>query len=315
MRSNCCTLCNPGSPAYRYSSSFPAENFKVAQQRLPHPNDPRNSKSACLVATLVLLSPRLPTMSDLKSGKRSSQEGDDPNRKKMKKGEQDGYNPYLAHMYENDDASNGAQSANSAFKGMTIRKTTAKQAEKVEDMDTNAFTGETHSQKYFQIMQTRRDLPVNKQRQEFLDKYHETQILVFVGETGSGKTTQIPQYVVYDELPQVTGKLVACTQPRRVAAMSVAQRVADEMDVRLGEEVGYSIRFEDKTGPKTMLKYMTDGMLLRESMHDHEMSRYSCIILDEAHERTLATDILMALAYRRSRQGAFDRAQQAAAHR
>ncbi|QYS98371.1 Pre-mRNA-splicing factor ATP-dependent RNA helicase prp43 [Trichoderma simmonsii] len=77
--------------------------------------------------------------------------------------------------------------------------------------------------------------------------------------------------------------------------MSVAQRVADEMDVTLGEEVGYSIRFEDKTTPKTMLKYMTDGMLLREAMHDHEMSRYSCIILDEAHERTLATDILMAL--------------------
>lgn len=132
-------------------------------------------------------------------------------------------------------------------------------------------------------------------RQEFLDKYHSTQILVFVGETGSGKTTQIPQYVVYDELPHLNGKLIACTQPRRVAAMSVAQRVADEMDVTLGEEVGYSIRFEDKTTPKTMLKYMTDGMLLREAMHDHEMSRYSCIILDEAHERTLATDILMAL--------------------
>ena len=77
--------------------------------------------------------------------------------------------------------------------------------------------------------------------------------------------------------------------------MSVAQRVADEMDVNLGEEVGYSIRFEDKTSPNTILKYMTDGMLLREAMHDHDMSRYSCIILDEAHERTLATDILMAL--------------------
>lgn len=142
---------------------------------------------------------------------------------------------------------------------------------------------------------TRRRITNPLDRQEFLNKYHSTQILVFVGETGSGKTTQIPQYVVYDEVPKLTGKLVACTQPRRVAAMSVAQRVADEMDVKLGEEVGYSIRFEDMTGPKTMLKYMTDGMLLREAMHDHEMSRYSCIILDEAHERTLATDILMAL--------------------
>lgn len=77
--------------------------------------------------------------------------------------------------------------------------------------------------------------------------------------------------------------------------MSVASRVADEMDVQLGEEVGYSIRFEDMTSQNTILKYMTDGMLLREAMHDPDMSRYSCIILDEAHERTLATDILMAL--------------------
>lgn len=77
--------------------------------------------------------------------------------------------------------------------------------------------------------------------------------------------------------------------------MSVAKRVADEMDVILGEEVGYNIRFEDNTGPKTILKYMTDGMLLREAMNDHNLDHYSCIILDEAHERTLATDILMGL--------------------
>jgi pre-mRNA-splicing factor ATP-dependent RNA helicase DHX15/PRP43 len=133
-------------------------------------------------------------------------------------------------------------------------------------------------------------------RQEFLDMFHSTQIMVFVGETGSGKTTQIPQFVLYDDLPHLFGrKQVACTQPRRVAAMSVAKRVADEMDVNLGEEVGYNIRFEDNTGPKTILKYMTDGMLLREAMNDHNLERYSCIILDEAHERTLATDILMGL--------------------
>jgi pre-mRNA-splicing factor ATP-dependent RNA helicase DHX15/PRP43 len=130
---------------------------------------------------------------------------------------------------------------------------------------------------------------------EFLQLYQQSQILVFVGETGSGKTTQIPQFVLYDDLPQTQGKMVACTQPRRVAAMSVAQRVAAEMDVKLGEEVGYSIRFEDMTGPKTIMKYMTDGMLLREAMHDHNLSRYSTIMLDEAHERTMATDILMGL--------------------
>ncbi|KAL6855115.1 DEAH-box ATP-dependent RNA helicase prp43 [Amphichorda felina] len=237
-----------------------------------------------------------------RGGKRNSADSEEPSRKKAKKEDgQDGdgekYNPYLAHMYQDADATagNGELSPDSPFASFKRRRTTAVQASKVEDLSTNAFTGKEHTQKYFQILQTRRDLPVHKQRQEFLDKYHSTQILVFVGETGSGKTTQIPQYVVYDELPNLMGKLVACTQPRRVAAMSVAQRVADEMDVKLGEEVGYSIRFEDMTGPRTMLKYMTDGMLLREAMHDHEMSRYSCIILDEAHERTLATDILMAL--------------------
>ncbi|KAF8636122.1 hypothetical protein AX17_003777 [Amanita inopinata Kibby_2008] len=117
-----------------------------------------------------------------------------------------------------------------------------------------------------------------------------------VGETGSGKTTQIPQFVAYSDLPHTKGKMVACTQPRRVAAMSVAKRVADEMDVQLGRHVGYSIRFEDMTEPgTTFLKYMTDGMLLREAMNDPRLERYSTIILDEAHERTLATDILMGL--------------------
>ena len=132
-------------------------------------------------------------------------------------------------------------------------------------------------------------------RDEFLQMYQKSQILVFVGETGSGKTTQIPQFVLFDDLPSSRKKMVACTQPRRVAAMSVAQRVAQEMDVVLGSEVGYSIRFEDMTSPKTILKYMTDGMLLREAMNDHDLLRYSTIILDEAHERTLATDVLMGL--------------------
>lgn len=179
--------------------------------------------------------------------------------------------------------------------GFVKHETTAAQAEKVEDGKINPFNEREFSQKYFDILKTRRDLPVHAQRQEFLDMYHSTQIMVFVGETGSGKTTQIPQFVVYDDLPQVEGKMIACTQPRRVAAMSVAQRVADEMDVKLGDEVGYTIRFEDCTSSKTVLKYMTDGMLLREAMSDPQLSRYSCVILDEAHERTLATDILMGL--------------------
>ncbi|KAJ5893565.1 hypothetical protein N7495_005256 [Penicillium taxi] len=197
-------------------------------------------------------------------------------------------NPYLAHLYP-------AGANDAPLADFKRHKTTAAQAEAVEQGPTNPFTGKPFSNKYSYILEGRRDLPVHKQRDEFLKIYQENQIMVFVGETGSGKTTQVPQFVLYDDLPQTQGKMVACTQPRRVAALSVANRVADELDVRLGEEVGYSIRFDDNTGPKTVLKYMTDGMLLREAMHDHDLNRYSTIILDEAHERTMATDILMGL--------------------
>eukprot|EP00731_Ephydatia_muelleri_P034453 Em0060g11a len=139
-----------------------------------------------------------------------------------------------------------------------------------------------------------KSLPVWDYYNDFMDLVKKKQCVVLVGETGSGKTTQIPQWL--SEMCQANShKCVACTQPRRVAAMSVAQRVADEMDVTLGQEVGYTIRFEDCTSGKTILKYMTDGMLLREAMNDPLLERYGVIILDEAHERTLATDILMGL--------------------
>lgn len=174
-------------------------------------------------------------------------------------------------------------------------KTTAEQAEKWEDYQTNLFTGQPFSQRYRDILTKRRNLPVHKQRADFLELVHNNQIIILVGETGSGKTTQIPQFLLYDEQPQLKGKMIACTQPRRVAAMSVAKRVAEELDVNLGQEVGYSIRFEDATSHRTSLKYMTDGMLLREAMHDPLLERYSAVILDEAHERTLSTDILMGL--------------------
>ena len=88
---------------------------------------------------------------------------------------------------------------------------------------------------------------------------------------------------------------VGCTQPRRVAAMSVAKRVSEEVGCRLGQEVGYTIRFEDCTSPETKIKYMTDGMLQRECLIDPLCSSYSVIMLDEAHERTIATDVLFGL--------------------
>ncbi|KAK8654406.1 hypothetical protein V6N13_128374 [Hibiscus sabdariffa] len=163
----------------------------------------------------------------------------------------------------------------------------------------NKWNGRPYSQRFYDILEKRKTLPVWQQKEEFLQVLKANQTLILVGETGSGKTTQIPQFVldaVDIETPDKRRKMmVACTQPRRVAAMSVSRRVAEEMDVTIGEEVGYSIRFEDCSGARTVLKYLTDGMLLREAMTDPLLERYKVIILDEAHERTLATDVLFGL--------------------
>ncbi|KAI8084193.1 P-loop containing nucleoside triphosphate hydrolase protein [Gilbertella persicaria] len=144
------------------------------------------------------------------------------------------------------------------------------------------------------IEEIRKSLPIYQYRDSLLDAIDEYQVLIIVGETGSGKTTQLPQYL-YEHGFTKDGKKIGCTQPRRVAAMSVAARVAEEMGVHLGQEVGYSIRFEDATSDKTCVKYMTDGMLLREFMTEPDLASYSCMIIDEAHERTLSTDILFGL--------------------
>ncbi|KAI4460494.1 atp-dependent rna helicase [Holotrichia oblita] len=127
----------------------------------------------------------------------------------------------------------------------------------------------------------------------YLQAVTHNQILIVIGETGSGKTTQITQYLAEAGLTS-RGK-IGCTQPRRVAAMSVAKRVAEEYGCRLGQEVGYTIRFEDCTSPETVIKYMTDGMLLRECLMDLDLKTYSVIMLDEAHERTIHTDVLFGL--------------------
>ncbi len=121
----------------------------------------------------------------------------------------------------------------------------------------------------------------------------ENQVIVVVAKTGSGKTTQLAQFLHEDGYTQYG--MIGCTQPRRVAAMSVAKRVSEEMECKLGGTVGYSIRFEDCTSSETKIKYMTDGVLLRESLNEGDLDRYSAIILDEAHERSLSTDVLMGL--------------------
>uniref|UniRef100_A0A673SQV8 RNA helicase n=1 Tax=Suricata suricatta TaxID=37032 RepID=A0A673SQV8_SURSU len=152
----------------------------------------------------------------------------------------------------------------------------------------------TQAQQKESIQAVRRSLPVFPFREELLAAIGNHQVLIIEGETGSGKTTQIPQYL-FEEGYTKKGMKIACTQPRRVAAMSVAARVAREMGVKLGNEVGYSIRFEDCTSERTVLRYMTDGMLLREFLSEPDLASYSVVMVDEAHERTLHTDILFGL--------------------
>eukprot|EP00931_Biecheleriopsis_adriatica_P075065 TRINITY_DN49011_c0_g1_i1.p1 TRINITY_DN49011_c0_g1~~TRINITY_DN49011_c0_g1_i1.p1 ORF type:complete len:1059 (-),score=286.23 TRINITY_DN49011_c0_g1_i1:54-3152(-) len=143
------------------------------------------------------------------------------------------------------------------------------------------------------LQKDRVSLPVYLYKAPLLEAVRDYQVLIIVGETGSGKTTQIPQYlheVGYSKI----GK-IGCTQPRRVAAMSVAARVAKEVGCKLGHEVGYNIRFEDCTTDRTIIEYMTDGMLLRSFLNEPDMASYSVMIVDEAHERTLHTDVLFGL--------------------
>ena len=153
---------------------------------------------------------------------------------------------------------------------------------------------QTLVQKARSLKTVRHSLPIYQHREPLMAAIREFPVLIVVGETGSGKTTQLPQYLFEDGYTG-GGKLIGCTQPRRVAAMAVASRVAEEMGVKLGHEVGYSIRFEDNTSESTVVKYMTDGMLLREFLTDPTLADYSVMIIDEAHERTLHTDILFGL--------------------
>jgi len=165
--------------------------------------------------------------------------------------------------------------------------------------DVNPLTGRAFSSRYWSLFEKRKQLPVFQHLKRLEKELRAHRVVVVEGETGSGKTTQIPQFCVDAGFVSKSSsgglRAIACTQPRRVAAMSIARRVAEEMDVKLGKQVGYTIRFEDKSCEETQLKYMTDGMLLREAMSDPSFDNYSIVILDEAHERTLATDILMGL--------------------
>ncbi|XP_062013027.1 probable pre-mRNA-splicing factor ATP-dependent RNA helicase DEAH9 isoform X1 [Rosa rugosa] len=148
---------------------------------------------------------------------------------------------------------------------------------------------------YANLERQRQRLPVFRYRTAILYSVETRATTVVVGETGSGKTTQIPQYLKEAGWAD-GGRVIACTQPRRLAVQSVAARVAEEMGVKLGEEVGYTIRFEDATSTGvTMIKFLTDGVLLREMMDDPLLTKYSVVMVDEAHERSISTDILLGL--------------------
>ncbi|GBP98024.1 Pre-mRNA-splicing factor ATP-dependent RNA helicase DEAH10 [Eumeta japonica] len=146
-----------------------------------------------------------------------------------------------------------------------------------------------------QLEQQRQALPVTSCRKRLIQEVYKSDILLIMGETGSGKTTQIPQFL-YDAGFANKG-MIAVTQPRRVAAITVAKRVAQEQQCQLGELVGYTVRFEDCSSQKTRIRFMTDGFLLREALADRLLRNYTVIMLDEAHERTdLLSDASIVLA-------------------
>lgn len=135
------------------------------------------------------------------------------------------------------------------------------------------------------------DLPISRHRQEIAQALREHQVIIVVGETGSGKTTQLPKIAL-----EVAGKRrgrLGCTQPRRLAAVAVARRIAEEVGCELGQYVGYQVRFDDRSGADTRLKLMTDGILLAETQADRDLRQYHTIIIDEAHERSLNIDFLL----------------------
>jgi ATP-dependent helicase HrpA len=135
------------------------------------------------------------------------------------------------------------------------------------------------------------DLPVSERREDIAEAIRDHQVVVIAGETGSGKTTQLPK-ICLEIGPGING-LIGHTQPRRIAARSVAERVAEELARPLGSVVGYQVRFTDRTSADALVKVMTDGVLLAEIAHDRLLSKYDTLIIDEAHERSLTIDFLL----------------------
>uniref|UniRef100_A0A914BWD0 RNA helicase n=1 Tax=Acrobeloides nanus TaxID=290746 RepID=A0A914BWD0_9BILA len=163
-------------------------------------------------------------------------------------------------------------------------------------VDENAITSIVYNNPFasLSIQQQRSRLPIFKNRSHILYLLEKYQTVIVVGETGSGKSTQVPQYLV-EAGWAADGRMIGITQPRRVAVVTLANRVSDERQCGLGDEVGYTVRFDDVTSSKTKIKYMSDGIMLRELMSDPLLTRYSVIMVDEAHERSMNTDLAIGL--------------------
>ncbi|KAG8789977.1 putative ATP-dependent RNA helicase dhr2 [Ceratobasidium sp. 428] len=156
---------------------------------------------------------------------------------------------------------------------------------------TEAGPNKSRSQTRSNLLAERKRLPIWSGRRALVKAVRDNDTLIVLGETGSGKTTQVPQFLLESDF--IGSGMIAVTQPRKVAAMSLANRVSAEQGTLLGSTVGYAVRFDEKTSPETRIKYLTDGMLVRELLSDPSLSRYSVVIVDEAHERTLRTDMLL----------------------
>ncbi|KAH9936070.1 P-loop containing nucleoside triphosphate hydrolase protein [Fomitopsis serialis] len=149
----------------------------------------------------------------------------------------------------------------------------------------------SHGSSSQSVQAQRAGLPIATGKRALIEEIRKNDVSILVGETGSGKTTQVPQYLLESG---IAGQgMIAVTQPRKVAATSLAARVATEQNVSVGSLVGYSVRFDEASSDETRIKYVTDGMLVRELLGDPLLSRYSVVIVDEAHERTLRTDLLI----------------------
>ncbi|KAM7521447.1 hypothetical protein LguiA_011349 [Lonicera macranthoides] len=217
---------------------------------------------------------------------------------------------------EKSDTSMVADPQNSMLKGSSGDQETVKSTDRVNEspkvdisstsnLDNcppeRALTTPTivHVSRPKELEDKRKDLPIVMMEQEIMEAINENISIIICGETGCGKTTQVPQFLYEagfgSEQSTIHSGIIGVTQPRRVAVLATAKRVAYELGLRLGKEVGFQVRHDRRIGDSCSIKFMTDGILLRELQSDFLLKRYSILILDEAHERSLNTDILIGM--------------------